>query len=267
MSSDHEALVVKVQAETWNRWTKVLNLTARFRYPHGSPLRKMVAELRSMKVRRAAGQRVLDIGFGHGSLLFWFKPPSGVYGIDLSPLAIATAKEQAKHGGYKEFDFRMPPKEDSVKIDYSDSYFDIVLNSHTIEHVYDDVKLMGEMFRVLKPGGKLFLVTPHDAMHFNTMLNPEDRRNPKFPDQTFHVWLYNAETIAFIAESVGFRIVKAEKFDAVMEQRMRWPRVIQLLHAAAAAVWPYSWSEALDRRAIHLGYRCRQVALVATKPF
>jgi SAM-dependent methyltransferase len=263
---NHEAKVIEVQANTQNIWTRLHNITARFRYPHGSPLRKMVFELKNMGVHKAAYQRVLELGFGHGSLLFWFRPPTGIYGVELSPLAIAEGKERAKVRSYKEFDFRMPLKEDSVSIDHPEDYFDIVINSHTIEHVYNDDKLMREMFRVLKPGGILFLVTPHDADHYNTMVNHDDRRNPRFPDQTYHVWLYNAETIAYMAELAGFHVLKAEKFDAVMEERRRWPRLIQILHSLAATMWPYSWSEALDRRSIRLGYRCQQVALVAKKP-
>jgi len=38
---------------------------------------------------------------------------------------------------------------------------DIVVSSHVIEHIPDDLKAINELFRVLKPGGAAFLNTPN----------------------------------------------------------------------------------------------------------
>ena len=58
-------------------------------------------------------------------------------------------------------------KEDVVTIDpeavkFGDSTFDIVLVSRP-EHIKDDVKLFGEVFRILKKGGDIFLLSPHKS--------------------------------------------------------------------------------------------------------
>jgi dolichol-phosphate mannosyltransferase len=43
---------------------------------------------------------------------------------------------------------------------FKDESFDVVINSEVIEHVPDDPVIMEEMWRVLRPGGKLILGTP-----------------------------------------------------------------------------------------------------------
>jgi SAM-dependent methyltransferase len=43
---------------------------------------------------------------------------------------------------------------------FSDGIFDAVLSLHVLEHVSDPFRCASELIRVLKPGGKLFAVTP-----------------------------------------------------------------------------------------------------------
>jgi ubiquinone/menaquinone biosynthesis C-methylase UbiE len=45
-----------------------------------------------------------------------------------------------------------------------DNYFDVVICFQLIEHIQDDNTLLKEIFRVLKPGGKLLLTTPNKTM-------------------------------------------------------------------------------------------------------
>lgn len=43
---------------------------------------------------------------------------------------------------------------------YADQQFDFFLCSHILEHVADDRKALGELYRILKPGGKGILMVP-----------------------------------------------------------------------------------------------------------
>ena len=43
---------------------------------------------------------------------------------------------------------------------YDDEYFDVVYHKSVLEHMYDPGNLMRETIRVLKPGGKLIILTP-----------------------------------------------------------------------------------------------------------
>lgn len=47
------------------------------------------------------------------------------------------------------------------KFSYADGYFDEILARHVIEHVEDLGKVMKDLHRLLKPGGKLLIETPH----------------------------------------------------------------------------------------------------------
>jgi 2-polyprenyl-3-methyl-5-hydroxy-6-metoxy-1,4-benzoquinol methylase len=47
------------------------------------------------------------------------------------------------------------------KFPYKEGYFDKIVARHVIEHVEDMGKVMKELHRILRPGGKLFIETPH----------------------------------------------------------------------------------------------------------
>jgi SAM-dependent methyltransferase len=258
-------LSIDVQTATQNRWTIYQNLTARFR-DVAAPTRKILREVIDCKVSRCANQRILDHGFGHGNLLFWFRPPTQVFGIELSKLAIRNAERRAKRYGYPFFRFHMPNESDSVAIEYSDQFFNIVLSSNVLEHVYNDDRQLQEYYRVLKPRGLLFLAVPQDAKHENLMGHPEDRKNPNYPKRTYHVWKYNAETLRYLAMKAGFDIVKLDRFHAIKNKRKRWPRPIQIAHLVTLSVLPYDFTLYFDRRVAHEGFPCAQLLIIAQRP-
>ncbi len=125
---------------------------------------RMVVEMAKIK----PGDKVLDIGCGTGNLTLTAKKYAGtsgsVYGIDASPEMIEEARKKAKRSGLEAV-FQIGLIE---KIPYPDATFDIVINRLVIHHLPDDLKRRGfaEMLRVLKPGGRLFLVD------FNPPANP-----------------------------------------------------------------------------------------------
>jgi ubiquinone/menaquinone biosynthesis C-methylase UbiE len=104
------------------------------------------------------GQRVLEIGCGTGNLTITAKraqPAAEVIGCDPDPRILAVAKRKANRltgihfeQGYAE---RLP---------YADGEFDRVLSSMMLHHINDDAKpaAAAEIFRVLRPGGRLHLV-------------------------------------------------------------------------------------------------------------
>lgn len=116
---------------------------------------RMVIEMAKVK----PGDKVLDVGCGTGSLTLTAKRYAGasgsVYGIDASPEMIEVARRKAKRSG-SEAVFEVGLIE---KIAYPEAIFDVVISRLVIHHLPDDLKRRGfvEIFRVLKPGGLLFL--------------------------------------------------------------------------------------------------------------
>lgn len=104
------------------------------------------------------GYTILDIGCGEGKILQTNEVRA--YGIDINPATIARLQERGFH-----------VKEGSAtSIPYESDFFDVVHCSNIIEHLTPDdaQKMFREIYRVLKPGGKIILITPMPKTVWNT---------------------------------------------------------------------------------------------------
>jgi SAM-dependent methyltransferase len=61
---------------------------------------------------------------------------------------------------------------DITRIPFVDASYDIVIAHHVLEHIDDDRRAIGEMFRILRPGGLALLSTPINASRARTYENP-----------------------------------------------------------------------------------------------
>lgn len=105
------------------------------------------------------GERVIDVGCGTGTLAITAKKRVGeaqIHGTDAAPEMIERARQKALKAGV-DVDFQAGLVE---AIGFPDSTFDIVLSSLMVHHLPLDLKskAFAEIFRVLKPGGRLLIV-------------------------------------------------------------------------------------------------------------
>jgi len=109
---------------------------------------------------------VLDYGCGAGHLLkeMLRKSSADFYGVDFSEDSINETKRQTENS---------PNLKGLVVIEglptpFKNEQFDFITLIETIEHLQDEAldQTMQELFRILKPGGKIFVTTP-----FNEDLN------------------------------------------------------------------------------------------------
>jgi ubiquinone/menaquinone biosynthesis C-methylase UbiE len=110
--------------------------------------------------RLKAGESVLDVGCGTGSLALVAKdivgPRGEVHGVDPSPEMIARANQKARKAR-SVVQFRTGVAE---SLDYPDARFDVVLSTVMLHHLPKAIRQQSvrEMRRVLKPNGRLVAV-------------------------------------------------------------------------------------------------------------
>lgn len=106
--------------------------------------------------RIAPGQRVLDFGCGAGFDLFVagnaVGPDGLVCGIDLSEDMVRRATDNLQQTGMTNFEILQVDRED---IPYGNDFFDAVISNGVINLSPCKQQCFAEIYRVLKPGGKL----------------------------------------------------------------------------------------------------------------
>ncbi|HEV8514236.1 MAG TPA: methyltransferase domain-containing protein [Cyclobacteriaceae bacterium] len=96
-------------------------------------------------------------------------------------------------------------KMDIHKIPFGDNHFDAILCNHVLEHVKDDIQVMKEFHRVLKPGGwavlqvPFFNPVPDKTFEDNSITNPRERE--KIFGQDDHVRKYGKDYSERIRQS------------------------------------------------------------------
>src|SRR5947207_3383634 len=109
-----------------------------------------------------AGLRILEVACGRGGFV---KELAGsrarVTGCDFSLAALRFGKEKLRALGNGTSTELI--QSDAQALPFADESFDLVVSCETIEHVPDVKKALREMWRVARPGGKLFLTTPNYA--------------------------------------------------------------------------------------------------------
>lgn len=116
------------------------------------PSRRAVVDAQVLFLPAKAGGSLLDVGCGNGQTLAWMADLGWqVQGLDTDPIAVGVASSkglQVMQGTLQERQFAA-------------GSFDVIFMSHVIEHVHDPLSLMHECRRVLKPGGRLIVITPN----------------------------------------------------------------------------------------------------------
>lgn len=125
--------------------------------------------------------KVLDVGCGVGGTSRYLAknigPKAKVTGITLSPNQVKRAKELAKEQNVPNSDFCVM---NALEMEFPDNSFDIVWACESGEHMPDKKKYIGEMMRVLKPGGKFVMATWCQRDDRVVPFDKRDKRDLKF---------------------------------------------------------------------------------------
>jgi SAM-dependent methyltransferase len=128
-------------------------------HTRSAPLIRAVEQLRVRAIRRlldaTPSSRVLEVGVGGGNVL---ERIAGVrFGIDLSPFILQ--KAHSRLGARASL-----VRSDAMALPFGDGTFDRVYCSEVLEHVLDPESVIGEMHRVLAPGGVAVISVPNEAL-------------------------------------------------------------------------------------------------------
>jgi len=123
-----------------------------------SPWYELVRE----QLGNVAGLRILEVACGRGGFVRELaRSGAHVTGCDfsLTALRVGQAKLRAQGNGTS----AALIQGDAQALPFADESFDLVVSCETIEHVPDVQEALREMWRIARPGAKLFLTTPNYA--------------------------------------------------------------------------------------------------------
>lgn len=206
---DHNGATLETRGETI-RWAsfydRFVNLVS---FGKEKSLRKMTIAQAQVK----PGEKVLDVGCGTGSLTIAAKvqvgPTGEVYGTDASPEMIDVARRKAARAGV-DVTFQVDLIEN---ITFPDNQFDVVLSSFMMHHLPDELKRDGlaEIYRVLKPGGRLMIVDLESSSGGSVIQKISDFMIQLHGGHT--VMQNNVKKLAPLMETAGLTALKTEKIN------------------------------------------------------
>ncbi|HYF91893.1 MAG TPA: methyltransferase domain-containing protein [Symbiobacteriaceae bacterium] len=194
-------------------------------------------------VLEAAGigpaDRVVDVGCGTGFMLLGAaRLARQVVGIDVTPAMLAEAKRRVDEAGLTNVTLREATAE---ALPFADQRFDVALTRLTLHHFGNPGRVLGEMHRVLRPGGRIVLcdITASEDPGKADLHNRLERlRDPS------HVRHYPAGAIVKTMEGAGFTVTAhrewqtLRRFGEWTELASVRPEVLPALEAFLASLIP-----------------------------
>ena len=159
-----------------------------------------------------AGGRVLDVACGNGRLLEMLskKYDFAGYGVDISEKMVENAA-------------RLNPSMDFAQagcdaLPFQGAFFDVVTVCAAYHHFPDVASFAKEAFRVLKPGGALYIAEVYYPPLLRALCNPLIRFSP-----AGDVRFYGPEEIIGVLENAGFRREMSRQYGQIQIVSVRKP--------------------------------------------
>ena len=157
---------------------------------------------------------VLDVACGDGIVAFEFASlVKKVTGIDLTPDMIKRAEIIQKEKDLDNIEWKIG---DVSILPFQDNEFSIVVTRYSLHHMINPHKVLGEMYRVCKPGGRIMVVdiTPEkDKKESYNMV--EKLRDPS------HTEALTPEELKEMMHDLGIVNIQVEHFDLELDLERR----------------------------------------------
>ena len=153
---------------------------------------------------------LLNLGCAHGPDFLPFKKGFKLYGIDFSTEMLKLAKKYSK-----KFNFDVNLSLSDIRwLPYSDNTFDwgiSVATFHLITDKEERYRVLKELWRVLKPGGEVF-ITVWNRWQPKFWLKPKELTIPwKKKDKTLYryYYLFSYAELEKLVRKSGFKVIKS----------------------------------------------------------
>jgi len=131
----------------------------------------------------------MDAGCGTGGNMEVLQTFGQVYGVDKEAAALSFCRQRGLTNLYL--------ADITKTLPFADNYFSLLTSFDMLEHVEDDKKALQEFYRVLKPGGTLFLTVPAHRFLWS-----------KWDEVCGHKRRYQRQELRQKVESAGFNVVR-----------------------------------------------------------
>lgn len=180
-------------------------------------------EARSVSLERFRGSgMLLELGCAHGFLLDHLRRQGySVSGVEVSPVASGYARDVLGldvHTGSLE------------SASLPEGRFDIVMMLDVLEHLHRPRQVLGEVGRILKPGGVLLVQCPWELTHWEEVMETflRGRRTGRMnPDAVpAHLCFFGPRTLEAMLSAGGFSVVRRESGNYGAVRRRVTPPVL-----------------------------------------
>ncbi len=111
------------------------------------------AAVRELQVK--PGERILEVGVGTGLALPLYPAHCRVVAIDFSAGMLEKARARAQAEGLRHVELH---RMDAARMDFPDDSFDTVMAAYVVTAVPDYRRVVAEMIRVCRPGGRIVML-------------------------------------------------------------------------------------------------------------
>lgn len=157
-----------------------------------------------------SGGKILDIGSADGTftkIVLDKSKAEKVVGIDVLPRSVSFAKRRFARS--KKLSFRVA---DAHNLPFGKGEFDAVFCLETLEHVEDPIRVIKEMYRVLKDQGYIVVLVPSENWLFRFIVWPLWTLGKGKIWRGTHLNHFSSNQVLDVIRKNGFEITENKKF-------------------------------------------------------